>query len=121
MSRAELLDAYRRGTLSRRGFVRGMGALGVSIATANHLADQVAASTKPADDVYDADRHTAPKPTPASAPATVIELPSTGTGADARPESTRMKILGLMGASAALAATGFRRLRRISPDTEDQA
>ena len=49
-------------------------------------------------------------------------VPGVGNeGADARPESTRMKILGLMGASAALAATGFRRLRRISPDTEDQA
>ena len=122
VSRSELLDAYRRGTLSRRAFVRGMTALGVSIATANHLADRVAASSKPADDVYDAGDHT---PTPAKPIATSSEvtmLPSTGEGetADASSQSSRATILGLLGASAAFAAAGLRRLRRTALDADDQ-
>src|SRR5215203_3764384 len=54
MSRDELVHAYQNGRISRRAFVRALVALGVSIGTANHLADRALADTSHAhlDDVY---------------------------------------------------------------------
>ena len=44
MSQGELITAYQRGVISRRGFVRGLVSLGATMAFANQLADQVAAA-----------------------------------------------------------------------------
>ena len=44
MSQGELITAYKRGMISRRGFVRGLVSLGATMAFANQLADQVAAA-----------------------------------------------------------------------------
>ena len=60
MSQGELITAYQRGVISRRGFVRGLVSLGATMAFANQLADQVAAApAEPAaprafsSDIYD--------------------------------------------------------------------
>lgn len=63
MSREDLEHAYRQGKLSRRDFVRGLTAVGLSVAAANRMADQAMAGAEatneapsPAthvDDVYD--------------------------------------------------------------------
>jgi hypothetical protein len=47
VSQGELITAYEKGIISRRGFVRGLVSLGATMAFANHLADRVAAA--PAD------------------------------------------------------------------------
>jgi hypothetical protein len=55
MTRDELVDAYQRGLLSRRSFIRALTALGLTMAAANRLADSAAAARRPqwtADDVY---------------------------------------------------------------------
>ncbi len=60
MSHNELVDAYRRGRISRRTFIRGMVALGATVTMANAAADAYAAPLKPGgpaafraqDDVY---------------------------------------------------------------------
>jgi hypothetical protein len=44
MSQGELITAYQRGVISRRGFVRGLVSLGTTMAFANQLADRVAAA-----------------------------------------------------------------------------
>lgn len=44
MSRNELTDAFERGSISRRSFVRGMVALGASVGAAVALADNISAA-----------------------------------------------------------------------------
>lgn len=44
MSRSELTEAYVRGRISRRSFVRGMVALGASVTTAAAMAESLAAA-----------------------------------------------------------------------------
>lgn len=44
MSRSELTDAYVRGRISRRSFVRGMVALGASLTTAVAMAETISAA-----------------------------------------------------------------------------
>jgi hypothetical protein len=64
MSQGELITAYQRGVISRRGFVRGLVSLGATMAFANQLADRVAAAPdQPAaprafsSDIYDGGDH----------------------------------------------------------------
>jgi hypothetical protein len=60
MSQNDLVEAYRRGRISRRTFIRGMVALGATMTMANRAADTYAAPQRPAgaaasraqDDVY---------------------------------------------------------------------
>ena len=116
MSRNELLDAYQRGRISRRTFVKGMAALGFSVTVANVLADRVraagAATGRQAfsanhddcyDDAYhdcdDEDGHHGPPPGG-------ITLPNTGAGTT--ESSSWMKPVAIVGAGAAAAAAFLR-------------
>src|SRR5215204_815126 len=90
VARNELIEAYQNGRISRRSFVRGMMALGVSASVAVRLADGVRAAPGSKSgaghrsDVYD----------------DVYELPDTGAG----PTSgdSWVKPLAILGAGAAL-------------------
>jgi hypothetical protein len=127
MSQNELLEEYRSGKLSRRSFVRGMTALGLSIAAANHLADRTEAANNPApgphstkkhpDDIYDHHHHHGHKPKkPAAVPVTT--LPSTGDGSVESGAASSVKALGIVGTAAAAAAMIFRRGTRTAPENE---
>lgn len=103
MARNDLIEAYQNGRISRRSFVRGMMALGVSASVAVSLADGVRAApggrasgfrSANADDVYEDD---------------VYELPDTGTGTAAT--DSWLKPMAILGAGAALVAGGLRRLK----------
>ena len=107
VARNDLIEAYQNGRISRRAFVRGMMALGVSASVAVKLADGVRAApgaqTKGAhrDDAYE----------------DVYALPSTGTGAPGSGD-TWVKPLAILGAGAALVAGGLRRLKG-NPNTAE--
>jgi hypothetical protein len=124
MSRSDLEHAYRDGRLSRRKFIQGMTALGVSIAAANRMADQVFASnsdsahaSKHVDDVYDGGHKPKPPASQVEAGGQVTALPSTGSGEQSGAPA-RSKLLGLMSASAAVVALGIQRLRKTQEETE---
>jgi hypothetical protein len=99
VARNDLIEAYQNGRISRRSFVRGMMALGVSASVAVSLADGVRAApggksgARRGSDVYD----------------DVYELPTTGAG----PTSgdSWVKPLAILGAGAALVAGGLRRMK----------
>jgi hypothetical protein len=99
VARNDLIEAYQNGRISRRSFVRGMMALGVSASVAVSLADGVraagnkGAASRRGSDVYD----------------DVYELPTTGAG----PTSgdSWVKPLAILGAGAALVAGGLRRMK----------
>jgi len=74
-----LLHAYRRGNLSRRGFVSGASALGVSVAAATFLAN--------GGDVF------AAQSTPDASPVAVPEKPAVGTENHTRGDSGELRIL----------------------------
>jgi hypothetical protein len=109
MSRNDLIDAYRRGRISRRSFVKGMTALGVSGVAATKMADDLRAapagprgarSVSPGtDDVY---------PTPTTAPA---QLPSTGVGGSDSGSSILKPIAVAGAAAAAFVAAKYRKIR----------
>jgi hypothetical protein len=107
VARNDLIEAYQNGRISRRAFVRGMMALGVSASVAVSLADGVRAapgarrSSLRGSDVYD----------------DTYELPSTGIGASGSGDSW-VKPLAVLGAGAALVAGGLRRLKG-SPTTAE--
>lgn len=116
MARNELIEAYQNGRISRRAFVRGMMALGVSASVAVSLADGVRAAPSAGSkravsedvygntgDVYD--------------PAKTVTLPSTGAGISGSGDSW-VKPLAVLGAGAALVAGGLRRLKG-SPNTAE--
>jgi hypothetical protein len=108
VARNDLIEAYQNGRISRRAFVRGMMALGVSASVAVSLADGVRAApgarkaSLRSDDVYEDD---------------VYELPSTGAGMSGSGDSW-VKPLAILGAGAALVAGGLRRLKG-SPTTAE--
>lgn len=107
MSREELEYAYKRGRLSRRDFVRGLTAAGLSIAAANRMADQTMAAPGESSEVRSAATH---RDDVYDVPKQVTALPSTGAGAtETSSRSERSGILGLLGVSAALAALGIRK------------
>jgi hypothetical protein len=110
MSRNDLIDAYRRGRISRRSFVKGLTALGVSGVAAAKMADDLRAapagprgarSVSPGtDDVY---------PTPTTAPST---LPDTGVGGAGDGGSSLLKPIAVAGAAAAaFVAAKYRKIR----------
>jgi hypothetical protein len=100
VARNDLIEAYQNGRISRRSFVRGMMALGVSASVAVSLADGVRASSGPgktmrrAEDAYADD---------------VYELPDTGAGMGSG--DSWVKPMAILGAGAALVAGGLRRLK----------
>jgi hypothetical protein len=100
VARNDLIEAYQNGRISRRAFVRGMMALGVSASVAVSLAEGVRAAPGAGnrrslrDDAYD----------------DVYELPSTGVG-DSGSGDSWVKPLAVLGAGAALVAGGLRRLK----------
>lgn len=100
MARNDLIEAYQNGRISRRSFVRGMMALGVSASVAVSLADGVRAAPGGrsagfrSDDVYEDD---------------VYELPDTGAGMTSG--DSWVKPMAILGAGAALVAGGLRRLK----------
>jgi len=58
MSKEELLDAYVEGRISRRWFIRGLTAIGISQSSAIlHAAALRPSSTALADDLYDDGNH----------------------------------------------------------------
>lgn len=110
MSRTDLTDAYVRGRISRRSFVRGMVALGVSMSAAVAMADTISAA--PASkggfitrngDVYGGGE-------------TVVKLPNTGVA----DESATSGTAAVVAAGAAAAALVAMRLRKpqVSSDSE---
>jgi hypothetical protein len=129
MSRNELIDAYRRGRISRRTFVKGMTAAGFSLAAANHAADNLRAAPAPGggrsgalygvvptpDDVYPT---VAPTAAATSAPTATggatggtTTLPNTGVG-DSDSGSSLWKPVAVAGAAAvAFAASRWRKIR----------
>lgn len=117
MSRGELVDAYQAGKLGRRAFIQGLTALGASMAAANHLADQVHAAPKPSEDVYGNVDDAEPEEVDQ-----LTSLPSTGAGAAADGErqgaGAKRALLGLAGASTAIAAAWLRRWRRADVENE---
>jgi hypothetical protein len=103
VARNDLIEAYQNGRISRRSFVRGMMALGVSASVAVSLADGVRAAPGgrttgrrggAQDDTYDDD---------------VYELPDTGAGMGSG--DSWIKPMAILGAGAALVAGGLRRLK----------
>ena len=103
MARNDLIEAYQNGRISRRSFVRGMMALGVSASVAVSLADGVRAAPGgratgrrggAQDDGYVDD---------------VYELPDTGSGMDSG--DSWVKPMAILGAGAALVVGGLRRLK----------
>ena len=118
MSRNELTEAYVRGRISRRSFVRGMVALGASMTAAVALADNLQAAPKPGirsvtsstNDVYPEP----PKPAESSTTSsgeTVAVLPSTGSGVD-DGTSKGATIVAAGAAAAALVALRMRQDRK---------
>jgi hypothetical protein len=118
MTSTDLVRAYQEGRLSRRELIRGLVALGMSATVATALADRArAASIRPGaqqargravgdvDDTYD-DVYGPEAP----AEEEVVTLPSTGAG---RAESSSLltKPIAIIGAGAAIAAAGLRRLK----------
>jgi hypothetical protein len=122
--------------ISRRVFVRGMVGLGVTIATANQLADVAHAAPRavPAvvDDVYggeavgsgDGDGNSDDTDPDLNAGggqvqelANVMQLPNTGVGRE-ESSSRRMKLLGVGSALAAAAALGFQRSKGVGAGLE---
>lgn len=119
MTSNDLVRAYREGRLSRRELIRGLVAMGMSVSVATAVADRArAASSQPGgratrsrafevvDDTYD-DVYGPEAPAEEGG---VVALPSTGVG----QESTSSKLampLAVIGAGAALAAAGIKRLK----------
>jgi hypothetical protein len=106
MSYNDLMDAYKRGRISRRSFIRGMVAVGVSAVVAERLASQVEAapagrsagwSRYIGEDVYD-DVYGEP------------ELPATGAGSSSEG-GLSVKFLAIGGAAAAAGAALLRRVK----------
>jgi hypothetical protein len=118
MSRGELTDAYVRGRISRRSFVRGMVALGASVTTAVAMADSLSAAPGgtpvfASSDVYD----DPPKdPGETAGGVTVAVLPSTGTSDGAGTSATS----AVVAAGAAAAAVIALRARH-GKKAEDEA
>ena len=104
MARNDLIEAYQNERISRRTFVRGMMALGVSASVAVTLADNVAtaAPARQTSDIYKDD---------------VYELPTTGIGSADAGDSW-VKLMAILGAGAAIVAGGLRRLKG-SPSTAE--
>lgn len=98
VARNDLIEAYQNGRISRRTFVRGMMALGVSASVAVSLADGAgvasAAPARQSSDIYDDD---------------VYELPTTGVGPSTG--DSWVKPMAILGAGAAIVAGGLRRLK----------
>lgn len=133
MSRNELIDAYRRGRISRRMFIKGMTAVGVSAVAARKLADDLRAAPAPRsgrgavafqddvyptptpDDVYPTVAPTAAPPAPTAAatqaPQAPTALPSTGVGDDDSGSSLWKPIAVAGAAAAAFVASRLRKIR----------
>ena len=123
MSRNELIDAYRRGRISRRTFVQGMTAVGVSAVAATAMADRFrnAAAAAPNaqtddddDDVYGT--ATVPVASPTARPTTgtgggTTTLPNTGSGADDAGGSFWKPVAVAGAAAAAFVAAKYRKVR----------
>jgi hypothetical protein len=129
MSRNELIDAYRRGRISRRTFIKGMTAVGVSAGAAAVIADGVRVTAAPGggtrpqwaafagdtyptptEDVYPTAPATA-APTAVATTAPATQLPSTGAG-DGDEGSSLWKPVAVAGAAAAaFVAAKLRKVR----------
>ena len=114
MSRNELIDAYRRGRISRRTFVKGMTAAGVSVLVAEKIADDVrSAPGRRAGQgtvAFEGDVYPTVAPT-AAATQPPTQLPSTGAG-DGDSGSSLWKPVAVAGAAAAaFAASRWRKIR----------
>jgi hypothetical protein len=107
VARNDLIEAYQNGRISRRAFVRGMMALGVSASVAVSLADGVRAA--PGARKVAVQRDDAYEDTYSSGGGTTT-LPSTGAGISGSGDSW-VKPLAVLGAGAALVAGGLRRLK----------
>lgn len=119
MTSSDLVRAYREGRLSRRELIRGLVAMGMSVSVATAIADRARAASSQSggratrsravevvDDTYD-DIYSPEAPVGVGG---VVALPSTGVGR----ESTSAKLatpLAVIGAGAALAAAGIKRLK----------
>ena len=142
MSQNDLVEAYRRGRISRRTFIRGMVALGATMTMANRAADTYAAPQRPAGaaasraqgDVYGDDDDGAGGGTTggsSSGGGTTggsssggsssgggsgrSTLPRTGIGSSAANGSW-LKPATLVAGAAALAVAGLRRLKGSEAD-----
>lgn len=138
MSHTDLVEAYRRGKISRRTFIRGMVALGATMTMANAAADAYAAPQRPVgaavtraqDDVYgDDDDGTGGSTGGSSSGGTSSggsssggsssggsssgssTLPKTGIGSTSAASGSWLKPATLVAGAAALAVAGLRRLK----------
>ena len=125
MSHNELVDAYRRGKISRRTFVRGMVALGATVTMAERAATAYAAPQNPArsaslraqGDVYggEDDGGTGGRSSGGSSSGG-SKLPRTGSGPAAA--GSWLKPATLVAGAAALAVAGLRRLKGTEAETK---
>ena len=129
MSRNELIDAYRRGRISRRTFVKGMSAAGVSAVAAAKLADDLRAAPAPSggragalygvvptpDDVYPTVAPTAAATSAATSAPTATggttTLPNTGAGGGDSGSSLWKPVAVAGAAAVAFAASRWRKIR----------
>ena len=93
MSKNELANAYRNGQLTRRGFIRRMAALGVSVAAASAYADLLAPASKAAAVVraqsfYDTSTTEQPTSTTTAPPAATTTTGPSSTSTTSKPSST---------------------------------
>ena len=126
MSRNELIDAYRRGRISRRTFIQGMTAVGVSAVAATSMADRLrTASAAPNAQVDDDDDDvytpTATVAATAAATATkaaggTTQLPSTGSGAGDAGTSFWKPVAVAGAAAAAFVAAKYRKVRGVEAE-----
>ena len=126
MSRNELIDAYRRGRISRRTFIQGMTAVGVSAVAATSMADRLrTASAAPNaqvdddDDVYTPTATVAPTAAATAAPTatrTTTQLPSTGSGAGDAGTSFWKPVAVAGAAAAAFVAAKYRKVRGVEAE-----
>ena len=120
MSRTELVDAYQRGQIGRRQFIKGMMAIGASLTAATAFADQLRAAPAqsggravqrfvgdPYDDVYDDEL------------GGVTDLPDTGIGAVAAGGTSFFRPLAVA-ASAAAAGIAMRLRRNKGTPTDSE-
>lgn len=113
------MSAYQAGRISRRTFVRGMAALGLSVSVATALAESIEAAPASGggrgvvravgmpDDTYE------PHPAPAQSSSEVAEvttLPATGVG-ESRESGSGLLKTGMLAGAAALIAGGYRKLK----------
>jgi len=116
MSRQDLIQAYVSGRISRRAFLRGMAAVGMSLTTAAALADDLRAAPAPGSpprggrDVY------------GDVYGGVTTLPATGSGDTGGHggSSAWAKPLAAAGVAAAFAAAKLRKTSSPAPASENE-